>query len=146
MPAKMIAMKFEPLIEEGLNQQSQGNIEEAEQIYKSGISMAEAGDAIFLPWLAKLSYLLGDLHFDLKEYAQAEACYRKALAIYEGLPAADVIEISIVLRSLSGACQAQKKIRNAAKNSIRANGLIASTRQLLEDAFNRPSIEHPTFQ
>ncbi len=139
MAIEQSTMKIETLMEKGYTQYLDGRYQDAEQTYKKGILVIEEENLFQHAMTARLFFLLGELYFETSDIAQADIFYRHSLAVLEGLPSQNEVEICVVLRSLSETCRLQKKIRQAAKLSIRATNLMVSTKSMLENAFKLPS-------
>ena len=142
MPTEHRTLKIESLMEKGYAQYLDGRYQDAEQTYKKGILAIEEESLFQHSMTARLFFLLGELYFETSDIAQADIFFRHSLAVLEGLPSQNDVDICIVLRSLSETYRLQKKIRQAAKLSIRATNLMVNTKSLLEDAFNLPAAKH----
>lgn len=93
------------LTAQGDLERNRGRLAEAEAYYREATECEGCGD---LPWVA-----LGRLHFVQGAFADAERCFRAAIAHPDRLPATALFELGLVLRARSSRFEARRVLTQA---------------------------------
>jgi len=131
---------WDALIEDGFSAHEQGRFRDAETHYRAALVLAEEGNIIIHSKVAELFLLLGDTYSAQKQHASAEKSYRCALAIYESIPEASTVDLSIALKRISEMCRAQRRAGEASVLGRCAERLLDLKRQTLELIYCRSSV------
>jgi len=137
MAAESEVSDWEELIACGYRAYLAGDSYAAEQAFKAALANAALAKVQVHPNIGLLFFLLGELYSEAQFYAEAESCYRYALLVYDGLSAADDIDMCIILKRLADTCRVQGKTAEANALSKRDEELLAPTRMQLESIFQR---------
>lgn len=134
---KQIQAVCKLLMDDGHRAHLDGRYQLAEKLYMLALTGLEASSE--LDALAQLFSLIGDLLAEQGRIADAEEWYRQALNIFDEHYPERIIDLAVIIKSLSEVCRAQSKFHEADRLRNRCNTLLRDARHQLERQLRRPA-------
>ena len=131
-----ITVNWRPFIDAGFTAEKEGRVDDAEQLYKQALKLAEADVGFDHEEVANTLMYLAGMYEELHSYDKAENALRRAIGIVERACGLYHSALPVLARSLSDVCEAQGKHDEAVELRNRCRELV--DRELM-NANSRPS-------